>query len=594
MYIQQMNPDIYFSFSLYGHDDHYWRGLLENLHLLNIHMPNAKIIILYSQVPSAFLQSALACKNILLWKIRENTKYRMIQRLLITDHFTSGIFFIRDADSRISERDIGCIQSFIQSDKQYHTIRDHFYHKSRIMGGTFGFKKLPGMRSLCFTELFNTWLQTRTLTAEYGLDEDFLRDSVFFTVYDSLIIHTNSVAHTSEHTIPIPMSLKDNTDFIGNVYDWTGSSFKPRFNYWDFMTPGHMQWLQSQNQYDIIVSIGLEFDITRLEWDQRTNLLNTFLDACFKTKREYDACRILAKYRHALVDDGLIRRSNQVIQMLRATRRVIASFDPERQPKPDEIVIIYGEYCHDMQCLPMHVEKESDYVLKRHPLYFTDIVHDVVEYDPVWEPVEQIYILNLEERRDRYMHQLIELCRLQAPLHRIYHYKATKSVITGDRSRDAYIGASTNHLDAVEHFLQKGFGHCLILEDDFLFNMDYVKIKKQLRTFFERNYDYDICFAGYSKYGELRDYDDLLRLSYQSCTTSSAYFLRKETAHKVHACLRTGVEQMKQGQNPGIYCCDRYWAILQPNKKFFVFGDKLGYQRITYSDIVARTNYNFD
>ena len=70
--------------------------------------------------------------------------------------------------------------------------------------------------------------------------------------------------------------------------------------------------------------------------------------------------------------------------------------------------------------------------------------------------------------------------------------------------------------------------------------------------------------------------------------------LNKKNAYKIKECLFTGFEKMKSGEDPGIYCCDRYWAKIQPYKKFFVFTEKLGFQKITYSDIVNRINYNFD
>jgi hypothetical protein len=51
---------------------------------------------------------------------------------------------------------------------------------------------------------------------------------------------------------------------------------------------------------------------------------------------------------------------------------------------------------------------------------------------------------------------------------------------------------------------------------------------------------------------------------------------------------------MQKGGQPSTYCCDRYWAKLQSEPGFYVFADKLGYQRITHSDITGKVNYNFD
>ena len=106
------------------------------------------------------------------------------------------------------------------------------------------------------------------------------------------------------------------------------------------------------------------------------------------------------------------------------------------------------------------------------------------EYNPCWEPVSTIYILNLEHRRDRYLNILVELCRVQAPLNRIFHYKAQKTSYTGNRTQDAYIGATNNHLDAVSHFINTGNKYSLILEDDITFISDTNQIYKAITDFF--------------------------------------------------------------------------------------------------------------
>jgi hypothetical protein len=337
----------------------------------------------------------------------------------------------------------------------------------------------------------------------------------------------------------------------------------------------HIQWLRSQNQFMLIANIAKIFPFTN-----QYPLLEIFYMANFYTNQIEQAQYWLSKYRHCVVDEHVIHNSSFLIEKLK--KRIIATFDPSRVPKEDEFVICYGEYPHTVDCLPYST------ICYRHPLYFNQVKHDQIEYNPCWESVEQIYILNLEERKDRYMHILVELCRAQAPLHRIYHYKAKKG------PEGPYVGATQNHLEAVTHFLNSNFKHCLILEDDFLFHSNLKKIQMQLKTFFERNYEYQICFLAYSKYGRIEPKDDLVGQSFQPCTTSSAYLLNSKTAKKIQESFATGITEMRNGHSPTVFCCDRYWAKLQSEPGFYVFADKLGYQRITHSDITGKVNYNFD
>ena len=589
---------LYFSFALYGQSEKYWRGMLENIRLIRTEFPTATILVHYmDDVPSAFFKEALQSTRIILWRLCSNEPNKMVQRLLRLNYFEQGAFFIRDADSRVTARDAHCIRAFLASDKQYHAVRDHPYHKSRIMGGLFGYKKgAQWPTPLPFSSLFQEWRQGQSGdAAQYGLDEAFLRDIIFSRIKHTLLLQSDCIGHTNEDVVPIGRPLADDTDFVGNVYEIEGSQFRPTFRYKEHVTLNNLYWLKIQQQWRILHDLANVREIHTYPWDQRASILHLCVDACVALGLAKEASHRLAQFRWALVDDIAISKGNNVIALLRQQGwRIIASFDPERVAGPNEVVIVYGDYSHDVRYLPANIENGKGCIIYRHPLYFEGIKHSVVEFDPAWESVEQIYILNLRERKDRYMHQLVELCRVAAPLHRIFHYKAEKASLTGDRARDAYIGATKNHIDVVEDFMAKGYKHCLVLEDDFLFNCNYRRILEQIRMFFERCYTYDICFIGYAKQGEIRDYDDLLSRSYQACTTSSAYFLSHDTAADVHKYLRIGYEQMKIGGDPNIYYCDRYWAKLQPAGRFFVFRDKVGYQRIMHSDILNRTNYNFD
>lgn len=342
-----------------------------------------------------------------------------------------------------------------------------------------------------------------------------------------------------------------------------------------------------QELYDLRNTIHVQ----SIQYNSRSYVLLYIALACCYIGHPKDAVAVLSQFKYAYIDETIIKQSNIVLASLRQTYTIIASFDPTRVPKEDEIIIQYGKYPHTHECLPHSLDNRTIY---RHPIYFDPSLHTRVEYHPCWEKIEKIYILNLEERKDRYMNLLAELCAVRAPLHRIYHYKAQKDKITGNRQIDAYIGATQNHLDVVYDFIVHKHKYCLVLEDDVAFISNVELIWKQLQTFFERPYEFDLAFLGYSKVGEIKDYDDVLSLSYQDCTTSSAYILQDSSVHRIRECLEVGVHEMKKGGSTHIYCCDRYWCKLKNENKIFLFMPKLSYQHINHSDIVGGINYNFD
>lgn len=334
---------------------------------------------------------------------------------------------------------------------------------------------------------------------------------------------------------------------------------------------------------------ALEAAIKELPWDKRTEQLSSGFRICMENNELNAAAKILGLYMYGFVDEAAIQLSNSYIQRrVENGWKVTACFDPSYNPEENEIVIYYGNYPHSVECLP------ATQKVYRHPIYFNMIHHSTVMYHSSWEPIERIYILTTESRVDRYFHILLELCRVQAPLHRIYKYCGGFTEYTGDRTQDKYICASQNHADVAADFVDRGYGACLILEDDFSFISDVKHIHDSIHQFYKKEYDYNVCFLSYSKWDLIEDYDELVMYNKQACTTSSGYLLKKSTAPLIRDCQREGVEAMKRGGWSGTYCCDRYWAKFNPEGKMLCFKRKLGFQYVTHSDIVNNANIHFD
>lgn len=585
-----------FCFCIYGTKPKYTLGLLENLKLITSNYKDFDNLIYYSDdVPEHILTICKSFANTYLIP-SIHTKIPMINRLYCIDNFRNkyDYIFSRDADSRVTQRDMYCINEFIESEKSFHAIRDHFYHKRRIMGGMFGVYTKKFTSNL--TSLFETYEKSHSDLTTYGTDEKFLENVLHPLVKEDILIHSNIVGYKGETIKTIDIDQIDSYDFIGNVYEYDESTYKfnPGFCYNKYLTKNHIQWLVNENQLNILAFISKSFDIHSISYEDQSFCIEYFYIANYYRNNLKDCQKWLEHYRFHTVNDHVITNSNFLFDKLKTTgKKIVASFNPARIPIENEIVIVYGNYPHNVDYLPY------SNILYRHPIYFSQVKHDIIESDKCFDFIDKIYILNLEERKDRYMELLVELSRVEAPLHKIYHYKAKKDSYTGTRQLDAYIGATKNHYDVVNDFLENNYNYCLILEDDFQFISNISKIKYQLNSLFElhktTDFEFDIVFLAYSKYGKiLPSKYDLLAHSEQPCTTSSSYLLNKKTANKILDCLKVGFEMMKKGGDPSIYCCDRYWAKLQNEKQFFVFQDKLGFQKITYSDIVNRINYNFD
>lgn len=572
-----------FSFCIFGNQQKYLDGLIKNIEIINKEFPDFYIWI-YSgtSITAEYIKKLETFHNIKYIQTKYDDMKLAYIRLLPIEDQNVEIFFSRDTDSRITERDIWCINEFIKSDKKYHTIRDHYYHKSNIMVGLFGAKQNNITISDKFIELDNS-------NGVYNIDVDFMNKYLWDTIKDNLLIHTNIVAFKDEHTFQITVPMKNNNDFVGNVYEFDENNNEYcKFNYFDNNLMNHINWLDKEKQLEIISRIGFDIEqfIMLYKPHERNPILDKIYVANYYINNIQECQRILSLFKYTHVTEHNIKNSNYLFPKM--NKKIIGTCNPNRIPKKNEIIICYGSYCHDVYNLPFTNK------IYRNAIYYDMILHHHFEYDNSWKDIDRIYIINLVERKDRYFELLCELSRLYMPLDRIFHVKGYKNNITDNKLLNSYLGATHSHLEAIQDMKKNKYKHCLILEDDFIFNCNYDEIKKNIKTFFERKYVYDVCLISASKYHEIKPYDDLLSLSYQECTTTSGYLVSENSVDKVLKCFDDGYHNMLKTKDYHTYVCDRYWAKLQKDNKFYLFNQKFGYQRITLSDIQNNVNFNFD
>lgn len=105
---------------------------------------------------------------------------------------------------------------------------------------------------------------------------------------------------------------------------------------------------------------------------------------------------ILRKLQSLPIDETALQLTDRFFRpWIVGERQVIATSDPERSPDPGEVVVIYGNYPH------FHRNLIISNPIKRHVSLFWNLQHDRVEYDPGWERVDRIYVLNADHRVDR-------------------------------------------------------------------------------------------------------------------------------------------------------------------------------------------------
>lgn len=105
---------------------------------------------------------------------------KMLWRFYPASDDTVAAMISRDCDSWLSFREACSVKKWIESDKQFHIIRDHCYHSQKIMGGMWGIKrgKVPNMADLCKEFVVNN-----------SYDQGFLADKIYPNILDSVMVH---------------------------------------------------------------------------------------------------------------------------------------------------------------------------------------------------------------------------------------------------------------------------------------------------------------------------------------------------------------------------------------------------------------------
>lgn len=573
-----------FSFSIYGNEVKYYKGLKDNINLIKTHFPSYYIYIYYG-LPFNYVwikeYKAMSDKVVLI-PTNKSGAINMIERYRPLCNNDIDQVFVRDADSEINERDRWCISRFLESSYTVHTIRDHYYHKKRLSGGLTGFKFNSLVNKNAIKQELDSILSKKpsqeTEEKKYGDDEIWLETYLHPLIKDQLLVHTNINLYNGENHERIQCE-NTGTNFVGNVYEYTANGKVAKFKYDDFPLEEQIQWLVAERQYELIIDMTSDISYERITYV----IADSMFFANFYTDNVEGCINAIKLLEYDSITDMNISNCDCLFGLLQSKgKKIIATTNLNYEPKEDEIAVYYGSYPISHRMFPITNK------VYRNAYYFDRIQHDTVQCEPCWNDIDQIYILNLEIRNDRYIETLCELCKIGAPLDKIYHYKAKKE------SCGPYAGASKNHMDVMDHMMNNKYNNCLVLEDDIVFNSDVETIKKDLETFMERKYDYDICFLSYSKYHPRRKKDDLLLISKQRCTTSSAYLLNNKTVEKVRDCIFEGYTHLLNGGDPNYYCIDIFWNKLQEDDKMFVFKRKIAYQRPNYSNITNEVAANLD
>ena len=202
------------SFSLWGDNECYNYGALENALLAKTIYPGW-ICRFYigKNVIKDVINKLEKLDNVEIVKMnkKDQNKHGMFWRFIPAFENNVNIMISRDTDSRLNSREKLAVDEWLNSDKDFHIIRDNESgHKTRILGGMWGCRN-----NICykFKSLFYNFYNN-IKNKKYGQDQKFLT-KLYTYIYDKAYIHDNYNHYKEEKINKIKST--DYNNHIGSV-----------------------------------------------------------------------------------------------------------------------------------------------------------------------------------------------------------------------------------------------------------------------------------------------------------------------------------------------------------------------------------------
>lgn len=202
------------SYSLWGNNPLYWQGAIKNIYLVNKYYPGFKSRFYINNDSDPDLIKTIKGENVEVELVSPTGDFSgMFSRFAAAEDKNINIFMSRDTDSRISDREVAAVKEWLDSDKDFHILRDHIYHTVPILGGMWGCRN-GILQDIDLMGLISKWKNHHTK----GCDQDFLGSVIYPLVKDRAMEHSEFGLKFGGEIRPFPTIRKD-YEFVGDVFD---------------------------------------------------------------------------------------------------------------------------------------------------------------------------------------------------------------------------------------------------------------------------------------------------------------------------------------------------------------------------------------
>jgi hypothetical protein len=200
------------AFSLWGNDPMFTVGVMKNIELAAKWYPGWICrIYLDASVKDKFVRKIIPIAEVKKMPYHHGCNGLFWRMLPIADLQVER-FIVRDADSRLGEREAVAVQEWVDSKRDFHIMRDHPNHNWKIMGGMWSAMggMFPRFKILQYRFFHDNM--------PFNSDQTFLAKELWHKIKNSHMAH-DDMKRVTGRELPFKVPMKTIYDFIGNKYE---------------------------------------------------------------------------------------------------------------------------------------------------------------------------------------------------------------------------------------------------------------------------------------------------------------------------------------------------------------------------------------
>lgn len=208
------------SFSLWGKKPMYTIGALRNAEIAEKIFPDWECwFYVGSSCSNEIIDELKKKKNTKVFEMSEEGDWNgMFWRFYPASDPNVDVMLSRDTDCRLSVREKEAVDEWLDSDKDFHIMRDHPFHRIEILGGMWGVR---GNILSEMTPLIGNYIKGNF----WQVDQNFLKELIYPIVKDKSFVHDEFFEMK-----PFPSDRKGK-EFVGEAFDENDKPLHPEHGY---------------------------------------------------------------------------------------------------------------------------------------------------------------------------------------------------------------------------------------------------------------------------------------------------------------------------------------------------------------------------